>query len=219
MVDFYDDINKLSENINNTVGSNIKLNLQLYNNIDTVDTMLKWKSCFDLLGQTNLFTSKNVQKIIYCLLSDCSIINTVNDEPSTLTFYDGILTTFWSFDIIDKQNRNIKIKLFNVCNKMVIIDYCKYPIYKVYYLYNLTSIKDFYGIKVNFDSLIKDLYIEPSFIGNIYELKKDYKKLSIQNVNICNKYNLTYIQSYFKHTKKIGKQILKTQLELFDMYQ
>jgi hypothetical protein len=216
-IDFYDDVNKLSKNID--INHNIKLNLQIYDNIDITNIILKWKQCFEFLGKTDLFISKNVQKIIYCLLSDCNIINSVNGENTNLSFYDIVKQEFLGFDIIDKVNRIIKIKLFNVCNKMVIVDCKGYPIYKIYHLYNLDVVKDYYGkSKVNFDSIMKSICIMPIFVGDINNLLHDYKKLSVDNLNVCNYRNIMYLKLYLAKSRELEYEIHNIQRELRDIY-
>ncbi len=218
-VDFYSDVNKFSENIIKPLGPNIKLNLQLYDNFNTIDMLLKWKSCFELLGKDVMFISKNVQKIIYCLLSDCSIINSINDTKIKLSLFDTSNKTFLGFDVVDNINRFIKIKLFNMCNKMVIIDCKTYPVYKVYVLYNLSVVKDYYkSSKVNFDIIIKNICLLPIFTGNINNLRSDYKTLSVNNYTVCNATNLRFTEEYLKNLKQLDKQINKIQNELITIY-
>ncbi len=218
-VDFYGDVNKLSENILKPLGPNIKLNLQLYNNVNIVDILLKWKSCFELLGKDILFVSKNVQKIIYCLLSDCSIINSINDTKIKLSLFDTSNKTFLGFDVIDNINRVIKIKLFNMCNKMIVIDCKLYPFYKIYILYNLNIVKDYYkSSKVNFDMIVKNICLLPVFTGNINNLKVDYKKLSINNLTLCNATNVKIAETYLQNLNQLDKQINAIQNELLNIY-
>lgn len=215
-LDFYNDINELSQNIDKTK-LNIKLNLQLYDNANIIDTILKWKTCFEILGRKDLFMTPKIQKIIFCLLSDCGIINYINNNENTnLALYDTINESFWGFNCIDNDNRFIKIKLFNVCDKMIVVDMGKYPVYKIYYLYNLSVVKNFYGSqKVNFDTIIKDISLEPVFIGNINNLKDDYKKLSVSKFELCNKQYIDYIKSYTKLNKKLNTQITNIMVDIY----
>lgn len=215
-LDFYNDINKLSHKME-TTKLNIKLNLQMYDDINIIDTILKWKTCFEILGRKDLFMTPNIQKVIFSLLSDCGIINYINkNETTNLALYDTINESFWGFGCIDNNNRNIRIKLFNVCNKMVIVDMIKYPVYKIYYLYNLDIVKNFYGSqKINFDNVIKDISLEPVFIGNINNLKNDYKKMSVSKFELCNKQYIDYIKSYTKLTKQLNTQINNTLREIY----
>lgn len=216
-IDFYKDINNFSTN---TIMSHdgMKLNLQSYNDVNVIELILKWKQCFDFLGKGGMFVSKKVQLIIYCLLSDYSIINFVNKEPTNLALYNTITQSFFGFDVVN-ANRIIKIKLFNVCNEMVIIECCKYPVYKIYNLHNLNIIKEFYGTsKINFDTVKKDICLLPVFIGNINNLKNDFKKLSVYNFNTPNRRNVMYMELCLKKEREIEKKITDTQNELFDIY-
>ena len=218
-IDFYNDINKFSENITKTLGPNIKLDLQLYNNKNIIDLMLKWKMCFELLGKNTLFLSKNIQKIIYCLLSDCAIINLINDTKIKLPLYDMKCQTFLGFDVVNSVNRFIKIKIFNMCDRMVVIDCKNYPNYKIYDLYNLKLIKDYYkSSKVNFDIIIKNICLLPTFVGDVNNLLNDFKKLSINNLTICNTKNLKFVEEYLKNMRKIDTEINNIQNELINIY-
>lgn len=220
-IDFYDDVNKLSTNITITknIGSDITLNLQSYDDVNVIDLILKWKSCLSFLGKDALFITKKVQQIIYCLLSDCTFINSVNNQSTNLTFYDKIRESFMGFDVVTKTNRNIKIKLFNVCNEMVIIDCSAYPIYKVYYLYNLDFVKDFYkSSKVNFDTIMEHISLVPVLISDINNLVTDYKKLSVYNLRVSNNKKIVRIDTYLKNARHIEAKIEKIQHELFDIY-
>lgn len=218
-IDFYNDINKFSKNIIKICDLNIKLDLQIYDDINVVDLILKWKSCFEFLGRQTAFLSRKVQKIIYCLLTDYTIINFVNKEVTNLSLYNVITQSFFGFDVINDTNRIIKIKLFNVCNEMVIMDCNKYPTYKIYHLHNLNIIKEFYKTsKINFDTIKKDICIIPIFVGNINNLRNDFKKLSINNFNISLKKNIIHTKNYLTRTKELNDEISKVQNELFNIY-
>jgi hypothetical protein len=218
-IDFYNDINKYSTNIIKNYDINTKLDLQQYNDNNIVKLLLKWKSCFEFLGKNPLFISKPIQKIIYCILSDCSIINYINKTLTNLSLYDELQQDFWGFDVVININSIIKIKLFNVCDRMVIMDCTKYPIYKIYHLYNLSMIKDLYKTsKINFDIIKRDMCLVPMFVSNINNLFNDFKKLSASNFNMNLKRNMMFVESYVKRVKVLEDQILKVQNELFDMY-
>jgi hypothetical protein len=133
--------------------------------------------------------------------------------------YDELQQDFWGFDVVININSIIKIKLFNVCDRMVIMDCTKYPIYKIYHLYNLSMIKDLYKTsKINFDIIKRDMCLVPMFVSNINNLFNDFKKLSASNFNMNLKRNMMFVESYVKRVKVLEDQILKVQNELFDMY-
>jgi hypothetical protein len=123
------------------------------------------------------------------------------------------------FDTVNNKNRIIKIKLFNVCNKMVIIDCKQYPKYKIYNLYNLDIIKSHYKTqKINFDELVEYLCLFPIFIGNINNLEIDYKRISKLNENTCNIINILHVENYLIFVRKIEKKIIITQNELVTIF-
>lgn len=216
-IDFFNDINKLSKNID--IPNDIKLNVKSFTDITTTNLILKWRQCFQFLGKEHLFITKKIQKIIYCLLSDCTIINSVNGQDTNLTFYDTTHKSYYGFDVINNDNRIVKIKLFNVCNQMVIIDCKQYPTYKIYHLYNLDIIKEYYGTsKINFDNVIQSICVMPIFIGNINNLVTDYKTLSLDKFKISYKRNVIFVLSYLEKTRAIENEIIKVQNELRDIY-
>ncbi|QKF94544.1 hypothetical protein QKU48_gp1086 [Fadolivirus algeromassiliense] len=184
-IDFTTDINKYSRmfikdiKINNV---DISLDLIEYNNKSVIESLMQWQTCLGMLGKGNLLKSKDFIKIIYCLLTDCCTINTINGNKMDLDIYNPILEKFSRIDVVDDKNRFIKIRLFTVCKELVVIDCKDMKHYKIYELYNLETIKEFYGnSKVNFDDIVKHIKLEPKFVGNFSNLEKDFKKLAVKN--------------------------------------
>ena len=184
-IDFKSDINKFSDNKNKLVRINnldINLNSLYYENKNLLEVFQKWLTCFEILGKGNLFRSKSIIKILYCLLTDCSSIITINNIKTELDLYDESLERFLRIEVIDKNNRFIKIKIFPICDSMVIIDCSDFKSYKIYELHNLQLIKKCYGTnKINFDLIKNNIGIYPTFIGNITNLQNDFKCLSCKN--------------------------------------
>jgi len=165
-----------------------------------------WKDCLDFLGKSHLFKTKQIMKIVYCLLTNNYIINNVNGNQIDLDIYDPILNRFLRIDIADEKNRYIKLKVFSVCNAQIIIDCKDLRKYKIYEIHNIAAIKEYYGTnKINIDVIVTELQIQPKFVGTITQLNNDYKKL----INI-DTYGLiiTELENFMKHSIKLEKQIL-----------
>lgn len=213
-IDFLSDVLQCG-NEGKMIKLGIKFNLVKFSDKKVMDVILRWKQCFGFLGKNDLFIGANIQKIIYCILTDCHFIKDVGGIETNLTFYDERMDGFWGFGVIDKMNRNIQIKVFNICEAMIIMDYAKYPIYKIYNLYNCKCLKDYYGSKVNFDIIIKDLSLIPMFIGNLNNLGNDYGRL---------KYHVSYqrqcvlLKEYMKKSIILDNKIWDAQSELFEIH-
>lgn len=160
----------------------ISLDLKEYTSKTIIELLIQWQACLAMLGKGNLFRSKEALKIIYCLLTDSCIIHTINGNKMDLDLYDPIFERFLRIDTIDNNNRFIKLRVFTVCKNLIVIDCKDTKKYKIYELYNIDIIKEYYGeSKVNFDDLVKTIKLEPKFTGNFCDLHNDFKRLSANN--------------------------------------
>jgi len=190
----------------------LKLNLNAYSD-SVIDMINSWLLCFEVIDQKNKKSNhfskkfksnlinfkfhKNIIKIIYCLLSGCMTLNTINNEIIDLDIFDPLLEKFSRIDIIDNKDRNIKLRIFNICDNLIIFDCQDINNYKIYELYNLNNIKTYYGqSKINFDDLIQLLGLIPKYIGKYINLKIDIGKLIDLNIN--RKYLISTIESIEK---------------------
>ena len=205
--------------IKNTIVNNYEVSLSLEKFSRKVcDTFLHWQMLLGMLGKSasDIFFCK----ILYCLLSDCCFVNSMNDNPVELDLYDDVLERFVRLDTIDKQNRMITIKIYNVCDTMIVLDFdAKNKQYKMYEIYNLPLIKSSYKSKrINFDILAKDLELEPFFTSSIQNLKNDYKKLSVNKSNNRTKRGiylnaLSKVVRGFKKNEKIILELSRNIVE------
>src|SRR6266705_2541767 len=101
-IDLVSDLNKLSNIINKI---NINLELVGFDDIVICETIKNWELCLGILGKSALLKTKNVMKVIYCLLNDCCIINTINGNKMDLDLFDTILDRFLRFDIVNEKKR------------------------------------------------------------------------------------------------------------------
>ena len=184
-INFDSDINKFSNNINKLIKINdidINLDLTEYTNIKACEMIDNWNLCLGMLGKSNLLKNKDVMKILYCLLTDSCIINNINGNILPLDLFDPILEKFLRIDICDEKNRNIELRVFTVCNTLIVIDCKDLKNYKIYELYNIHLLKEYYcKNKVNLDTILNDIKIDPKFKGSIADIEDDYKKFTITN--------------------------------------
>ena len=181
----------------------INLNLFKYEDSTLPEIIQKWLTCFEILGKSNLFKTKSIIKILYCILTDCFTINTINEQKMDLDLYDAIIERFLRIEVVDIE-RTFKMKIFTVCNSMIVVDCRDMTKYKIYEVYNLQLLKQFYQTnKIDFDILVKDLNLEPIFIGNINNLCHDYKILSKNNYVIDKNQIINKLQKYTTHCKHL----------------
>lgn len=218
--DFFTDLNKFSNIINKIITINnvdITLELTEYSNPDICQTITNWGLCFDILGRHDLMKTKEFMMIVYCLLSNCSIINFINGNKMDLDLFDVALERFLRFDVVDKKRRTIRLKIFTVCNSMIVLD-MNDDDYKLYEIHNLDMIKEYYNSsKVNFDDLIKDIKIKPIFKGSINGLSQDYKVLSLTNFKKDEEKIITELEKFLVNEIKIEKQIMREYNKFYKM--
>jgi hypothetical protein len=200
--------------------SNIGINFIDYSHQKIIEVIKEWKTLLSLIGKQNLFIKKNIVHVIYSILSDLPIIEKINNHATDLHFYDHIMNRFLRIDYVTETNRYFKIKIFNVCNTLTLFDFNHSNKYKIYEIYNLNQIKEYYGSKkINFDQLAQDLALEPIYSSNIVNLNEDRHKLSIENKNnILDKSFI--IKTYTKFIKKnnqLEKKIQKWHQEFIKL--
>ena len=217
-ISFGSDIKELCTNIILPMyikGTNISLKLNQYNNKETIETIKKWQSCFALLGKGNLIQSKDTSLIIYCLLTDACIIENIDGNKVDIDLYNPVLERFYQMESVNQKHRDIRIKVFPICNTIVIFDWLEYPTYKVYELYNTEQVKEYYqNRKVNFDTIGKDINLQPKFIGSIKSfehLYNDFKILSVDRFVITDykESQIKILEEFMKQWKKLEKEIQK----------
>ncbi len=212
-IDFISDINKFSKIINkHVIINNTDINLELteYSDIKTCKIITNWELCLGILGKYNLLKTKEVMKIIYCLLSDCCIINNIDGNKMDIDLFDLELDRFLRLDVVDEKKRTIKLKIFTVSNTMIVIDCKDLNKYQVYEIHNLDTIKGYYkSSKINVDTLIKDIGLTPKFIGSICEIRNNYKVFALNNFKKDNGRIIHDLEIFLTYMTNIEKQIKK----------
>ena len=211
-IDFNSDINKFSNNIKKLIKiNNVDINLDLseYNDIESCELISNWNMCLGMLGKSNLFKSKHVMKIIYCLLTDSCIINNINDNGNLdLDLFDLALDRFLRIDVVNENSRYVKLRVFTVCNTLIVVDCKDLKKYKVYELHNISAIKEYYGThKVNFDTIINDIKLQPKFIGSISSLINDYKIMSMIKLTKNDELVIKTLQDFLLCATELEKKI------------
>lgn len=218
-IDFNSDINKFSNNINKNIKINnisLTLNLFEYCDIRSCEIINNWEICLGMLGKSKLFKSKNIMKVVYCLLTDSCVINSINNTKSDIDLFDVILERFLRIDVIDDKERNIKLQIFPICNTLIIIDCRDLKNYKIYELHNIKSVKEYYGTsKINFDEIINDIKLEPIFTSSINKLMNDYKTISIINFKKDDGIIINKLNNFLLHEMEIEKKIQKEYCKFY----
>ena len=208
---FNSDIKQFATPINKKLciqDAELDLELQAYNNENAIESLNKWHLSLSYLGKGNLHQSKDASKIIYCLLSDACIINSINKAKVNIDLYDLTLDRFYQFDSISQKNRKIKIKIFPICNTLIIFDWLHYPEYKVYELFNTDQIKEYYeNKKIDVDTVIMDLGLKPKFSGDINDLVQDIKVLSINKIVINRGKNIKMLEDFMERAQDLENKI------------
>lgn len=212
-VDFHKDIYRHSKNISKTINlnsTNVMLNLLVFNDKEICDCLLKWELCLGILNKHNLIKTKFIFKIIYCILYNCNVIDNINGKLFDLDIYDDVLERFLRLETIDEINRMIKLRVFTVCNTMVVIDCKDLSNYKIYEIYNVDSIKKYYeSSKINFDSFIKIMNLKPIYSGSLYEIKANFGRLAHDLIEYNYGKFIDILDNFIKHDINIEKQIIK----------
>lgn len=212
-MDLRTELNKFSKKISSTIKYNDKqLSIELFDYHDrkVIDLLNEWKICLSCMGKSKLFKDIFIAEVIFCLLSDYHYVHYIGKKDSPLHLYNPILNDLTNLVVVD-QNRCIKFKLFNISNTLIIFDFKK-DHYKVYKLYGLYAIKDYYESKqIKFDHLVKDLQLTPIFESDLDNLENDYKKLSYVNYTRNDFLEMRYItmMQYYQLYQKIDQKIEK----------
>lgn len=218
-VDFHRDIYKYAKMINKQINinsANITLNLFEFNDEGICDCLLKWELCLGILNKHNLIKTKHIFKIIYCIIYNCNIINNINGKIFDLDIYDDILERFLRLETVDELNRIVKLRVFTVCNVMIVIDCKDLNNYKIYEIYNIDSIKKYYGnSKINFDSFIKIMNLKPIYSGSLYNIKTDFGVLAHNLIEYNYKKFVDVLDNFIKHDINIEKQIMKEYNKIY----
>ena len=210
-IDFNTDITKYAKPLIKDITINnitLTLDLTIYDNKKTIEVLKQWQTCLAMAGKGNLFKTKSCMVIIYCLLTNNCKVNTINDNKMDLDMYDMVLDRFQRLDVIDGENRFIKLRIFTVCNSLIVVDCKDTKTYKIYELHNLANVKEFYGgAKINFDSVVKDIKLEPKFVGKYVELEGDFKRLGMENMRVSGEDTINVLQHFLDTCVGIEKQI------------
>ena len=191
--------------INNT---DLNLSLTSYNDIGIIDILYKWQSCFGLLGKGNMFHSKDISKTIYCLLTDSCILTSIDNDKVDIDLFNTITNRFYQINVLTKARRKIKLKIFPICDTLIIIDWKNFPNYKIYELFNIGLVKEYYkNKKVIFDTIIKDIKLKPKYSGNVNELTNDFKILSVNKIIIDKEKNIENLENFLSAYASLEKQI------------
>lgn len=211
-MDLRAELNKITIKINNTIKyKGHLLNLTIIDYTKNIIGILNdWKICLSFMGKNKIFQDIYIVEIIFCLLSDYKYVHNINNKEVPLHLYNPILNELTNLAVVNEK-RNFKFKLYNISNSLIIFDFTQ-DNYKIYKLYNLNSIKEYYEKKqINIDHLVKELQLKPILEGNLNNLDTDYKKLSYINYNKNMIYEMKYncIMDYHKLNLKIDKKIEK----------
>lgn len=219
-IDFNSDISKFSNNIKKLIKiSNVDINLDLSEyNIGACELINNWQMCLSMLGKTNVFKRKNIMQIVYCLLTDSCTINNINGNKMDLDLFDLTLNRFLRMDIINENERYIKLRVFTVCNTLIVIDCKDLKKYKIYELHNVSAIKEYYGThKINFDTIVNDIKLEPKFIGSMSNLEDDYKILSIVKFTKNNESIVKTLEDFLLCATELEKKIQKEYKKFYKL--
>lgn len=224
-MDLRTELNKFTKRMTGEINyknNKIKLNLIDYHDKKVIEILKEWKICLSFMGKSKLFKDTIVTEIIFCLLSDYYYVNTIGQKASPLHLYNPILNELTNLVVVGRD-RYIKFKLFNISNTLIVVDFNKKDQYKVYKIYGLSSIKEYYETKqIKFDHLVKDLQLIPIFESDLDNLENDYKKLSYTNYTkndiLEMRFNtvIYYYQLYQKIDQKIEREFELVYNKLLD---
>ncbi len=200
----------LSQNIE-IKGTTLNLNLKAYNNIGIVTELSKWQSCFGILGKGNIYVTKEISKIIYCLLTDTYVLEDINN----IDLFNPIFSRFLQIEPLSKNNRTIRLRVFPICNTLIIIDWKQYPNYKIYELYNIDQVKEFYrSNKVNFDTVVQDIKLQPVFSGDISDLESNFKILGLNRFKDNREHQINLLETFLSNYRILEREIQKEYKKL-----
>jgi hypothetical protein len=191
-INFKSDINKYVSHekkyisrLLNGQNESIELELSCYDDKKNVKVYLDWRIFLETVGtigcseKINLSTkSIHFIKILYCLISDACIIDSMCQIKSPIECYDPIRDKLIRIIILTEDKREIKFKKMSLADILVIFDCQDMKHYKIYEIYHPLFMKKIYGSKTTMQELMRDLNLQFIFEGHISQLEEDFKKLS-----------------------------------------
>jgi len=186
--------------------TNFTLRANVYEDKEIIRVIEDWKTCLDMMGKTELFKNPNIMCIIYCMMTDCVIINDINRIETPIDMFNMALEKFLLFSMVDDANRNIKIRMFPIVNTMIVIDAHTLKQCLIYEVHNLAKVKAKYGKTVNFDKLRDDLGLKPSGLFTISTIRECYKKYASSNISYDYMHIVKNLDKLLKHSNEVEQR-------------
>lgn len=219
-LNFLSDINKYSSNNKKNIKfNNIELSVETtrYDNRDIIPVIDNWKSCLELLNRSHILVEKEFMKIIYAILSDAVVINTINGIENKIDFYNSYLDIFMNLETVNKSRRIIKVKPLIICNTLIIVDCKNLESCRVYEIYDIDNIRDYYqDSKIDFDCLRDDLQLTPKVKFDLNRLNKYFKILSSKNAGYNMTVSIKQLQKYIEYQNELERRMLLECDKLLD---
>lgn len=216
-LDFSTEISKYGNRIRKeiTINNCSKiLSLTQYSNSKACDVINDWMESLSMMNKTSLFKNKYIMRIIYALLTGYHVINLINSEQVPLDIYDENTERFIIVETITNKDTEIKLKL---CSTMIIFDCTDLNDYKIYELYNINLVKQYYNNnKVSFNDIIKDINLIPIYKGSVNNLEADINIMSPLNNHFYKKYTLKLMISSSKIQRRLERKIVKRSSRIFN---
>ena len=210
-LNFLSDINKYSSSDKRNIKFNdIELSVETtrYNDRKIIHVIDNWKSCLELLNRSHVLVEKEFMKIIYAILSDAIVINTVNGIENKIDLYNSNLDIFLNLETVNKSRRIIKVKSLIICNTLIVVDCKNLDSCRVYEIYDIDKVKDHYqDSKIDFDCLRDDLQLSPKVKFNLNRLNKYFKILSSKNSGYNMMVSIKQLQKYIEYQDELEKRI------------
>lgn len=219
-LNFLSDINKYSSsNKKNIKFNDVNLSVETnqYNDRNIIPVIDNWKSCLELLNRSNVLVEKEFMKIVYAILSDAVVVNTINGLENKIDLYNSYLDIFLNLETVNKSRRIIKMKPLIICNTLIVVDCKNIDLCCVYEIYDIDKVKDYYkDSKIDFDRLIDDLHLTPKVKFSLNHLNKYFKILSSKNVEYNMTVTIRQLQKYIEYQNELEKRISSEYDKLFD---
>lgn len=219
-LNFLSDINKYSSKTKKNIkfdGADLSVDVTKYNNIDVIHVIDNWISCLELLNRSHVLVEKEFMKIIYAILSDTVIVNTINGLENKIDLYNSYSDMFLNLETVNESRRSIKVKPLIICTTLIVIDCKNLNSCRVYEIYDTNKIKDYYqDSKIDFDCLRDDLRLIPKVEFNLNNLNKYFKILASKNAGYNMTVSIKQIQKYVEYQNELEKRILAEYDKIFD---